>query len=167
MANVAIVHLGFMIDGIPSPCHIWQGSHSGDGRGGGYPRMSLDGQTVAVHIVSFTNKNGFVPGKKQIDHMCNNRLCVNEEHLQMVTHRKNQKLRDLRRKEGKTDVCKNREVAFGDYSVVSSDESVLESLRRAGLSTLGHFRSVSEPSGQGETTSYHQPTGKTSPHVHP
>lgn len=98
MANVAIVHLGFMIDGIPSPCHIWQGSHSGDGRGGGYPRMSLDGQTVAVHIVSFTNKNGFVPGKKQIDHMCNNRLCVNEEHLQMVTHLKNQKLRAERTK---------------------------------------------------------------------
>lgn len=55
--------------------------------------MSLDGQTVAVHIVAFTNKNGFIPGKKQIDHMCNNRLCVNEDHLQMVTHKKNQQLR--------------------------------------------------------------------------
>lgn len=85
--------MGFEINGVPSPCHIWTGSHSGDGRGGGYPRMSLDGQTVAVHIVAFTNKNGFVPGKKQIDHMCNNRLCVNEDHLQMVTHKKNQKLR--------------------------------------------------------------------------
>lgn len=74
-------------------CHVWQGSHSGSGRGGGYPRMSLDGQTVAVHIVAFTNKNGFVPGKKQIDHMCNNRMCVNPDHLQMVTHKKNQKLR--------------------------------------------------------------------------
>lgn len=55
--------------------------------------MSLDGQTVAVHIVAFTNKNGFVPGKKQIDHMCNQRRCVNEDHLQMVTHKRNQKLR--------------------------------------------------------------------------
>lgn len=55
--------------------------------------MSLDGQTVAVHLVAFTNKNGFIPGKKQIDHMCNQRMCVNEEHLQMVTHKRNQKLR--------------------------------------------------------------------------
>lgn len=92
-SNILIVHMGFEINGVPSPCHIWTGSHSGDGRGGGYPRMSLDGQTVAVHIVAFTNKNGFVPGKKQIDHMCNNRLCVNEDHLQMVTHKKNQQLR--------------------------------------------------------------------------
>lgn len=79
--------------GYKTLCHVWQGSHSGTGRGGGYPRMSLDGQTIAVHIVAFTNKNGFVPGKKQIDHMCNNRMCVNEEHLQMVTHKRNQKLR--------------------------------------------------------------------------
>ena len=87
-ANIAIIDMGY-----ETPCHIWQGSHSGDGRGGGYPRMSLDGQTVAVHIVAFTNKNGFVPGKKQIDHKCNQRMCVNEDHLQMVTHKKNQKLR--------------------------------------------------------------------------
>ena len=90
---------GFEINGVPSPCHIWQGPDSGTGRGGGYPRMSLDGQTVAVHIVAFTNKNGFVPGKKQIDHMCNNRMCVNEDHLQMVTHKKNQKLRAERSKQ--------------------------------------------------------------------
>ncbi len=61
--------------------------------------MSLDGQTVAVHIVAYTNRFGFVPGKKQIDHMCNNRMCVNSDHLQMVTHKKNQKLRDLRSRE--------------------------------------------------------------------
>lgn len=29
-------------------CLIWTGSTSGEGRGGGYPRMKLDGQTVAV-----------------------------------------------------------------------------------------------------------------------
>lgn len=99
MANVMISFLGFRINGKPSPCHIWQGGDSGSGRGGGYARMSLDGQTVAVHIVSFVNKNGFVPGKKQIDHLCNNRLCVNEEHLEMVTHKQNQKRRDRRIKE--------------------------------------------------------------------
>lgn len=88
LSNILVIDLGY-----ETPCHIWQGSDSGTGRGGGYPRMSLDGQTVAVHIVAFTNKNGFVPGKKQIDHKCNNRMCVNEDHLQMVTHKKNQKLR--------------------------------------------------------------------------
>lgn len=87
--NVLIVAQGY-----DTPCHIWQGSHSGTGRGGGYPRMSLDGQTVAVHRVMYVNTYGFVPGKKQIDHLCRNRMCVNPNHLEMVTHKENQRRRD-------------------------------------------------------------------------
>lgn len=79
-------------------CWNWTGPTSGEGRGGGYGRMSLDGQTCAVHIVMFVCCFGYVPGKKQIDHTCNNRLCCNPDHLEMVTHLKNQKLRDKRRK---------------------------------------------------------------------
>lgn len=81
-------------------CWIWTGPTSGsNGRGAGYPRMSLDGQTVAVHIVMFTNEHGFVPGKKQIDHRCRNRLCVrpDSEHLEMVTHKENMRRRDRAR----------------------------------------------------------------------
>lgn len=78
---------------LTTPCHEWTGGHSGDGRGGGYPRMCLDGHTVAVHRVSYINEHGHVPSKKQIDHICRNRMCVNPEHLEMVTHRVNQKRR--------------------------------------------------------------------------
>lgn len=86
---VVITDLGFK-----TPCHIWQGSHSGDGRGGGYPRMCLNGQTMAVHRVMYTNEYGIIPGKKQIDHKCRNRMCVNPDHLEMVTHKENQRRRD-------------------------------------------------------------------------
>lgn len=78
-------------------CWVWTGPTSGTGRGGGYPRMSLDGQTVAVHIVAWTNAHGFVPGRKQLDHTCRNRLCVNPAHLELVTHRENQRRRDAAR----------------------------------------------------------------------
>lgn len=88
-ANVCVIDLGY-----ESACHIWQGSHSGTGRGGGYPRMCLNGQTVAVHRVMYVNQNGYVPGKKQIDHKCRNRMCVNPDHLEMVTHKENQRRRD-------------------------------------------------------------------------
>lgn len=81
-----------------SPCHIWTGPDSGSGRGGGYGRMSLNGQTVAVHLVVFTHFFGFIPGKKQIDHLCNNRLCCNPAHLEMVSHLRNQRRRDARSK---------------------------------------------------------------------
>lgn len=95
-SRIVIIDLGYL-----TPCHIWQGPTSGDGRGGGYGRMSLDGQTVAVHIVIYTHFFGYIPSKKQIDHKCNNRLCCNPEHLEMVTHLTNQKRRAKRAKETK------------------------------------------------------------------
>lgn len=89
---------------LPTPCLIWQGQTSGDaykgspetpkkGRGHGYPRMKLDGQTVAAHLVSYTHHKGFIPGRKQLDHLCKNRLCINHEHLELVTHLENQRRR--------------------------------------------------------------------------
>jgi hypothetical protein len=71
-------------DKLYSRSLIWQGPTSGTGRGGGYGRMCLDGQTVAVHLVAWTNEYGFIPGKKQLDHLCNQRLCWNPAHLELV-----------------------------------------------------------------------------------
>ena len=84
--------------GYETECWEWQGPSSGapgrgraKGRGHSYPRMNLDGQTVAVHRVTFTHENGYIPGKKQIDHLCKNRLCVRPTHLELTTHKQNQK----------------------------------------------------------------------------
>lgn len=90
---------GFVLDGKPSPCHLWTGPTSGTGRGGGYGRMSLNGQTVAVHLVVYTHYYGYIPGKKQIDHRCNQRECCNPAHLEMVSHITNQRRRAQRAKE--------------------------------------------------------------------
>ncbi|MGV1951674.1 HNH endonuclease signature motif containing protein [Agrobacterium vitis] len=81
-------------------CWIWTGPTSGnEGRGAGYPRMSLSGQTVAVHLVMWTNEFGYIPGKKEIDHVCRNRLCVrpHPDHLELVTKKRNA----LRREQAK------------------------------------------------------------------
>ena len=78
---------------LPTPCMIWNGTNSGNGRGGDYPRMKLGGQTVAVHKVAATHWFGFIPGKKQLDHVCRRRMCVNPGHLEIVTHLQNQKRR--------------------------------------------------------------------------
>lgn len=88
-------------EGLATPCWLWTGPNSGNGykgqkkgRGHSYPRMSLDGQTVAVHLVVWTHYNGLIPGRKQLDHLCRRRGCVNPEHLELVTHRVNQRRRD-------------------------------------------------------------------------
>lgn len=84
-------------------CWVWTGPTSGNGRGGGYPRMNLDGQTVAVHRVTTTLYKGYIPGKKQVDHVCRNRLCVCpfDDHHEIVTHKRNQRRRDRAARERK------------------------------------------------------------------
>lgn len=98
-AKIHIRDLGFILNGISSPCHIWTGGTSGEGRGGGYGRVSIFGSTTAVHLFIWKRFKGAIRKGYQIDHMCNNRLCCNLLHLQMVTHLKNQRLRAKRAKE--------------------------------------------------------------------
>jgi hypothetical protein len=98
LERIHVEDRGFLLDGLPSPCHIWTGPTSGEGKGGGYGRMSLNGQTVAVHLVVYTHYFGYIPGKKQIDHLCNQRLCCNPAHLELVSHLRNQRRRAARQR---------------------------------------------------------------------
>ncbi|MEL7513641.1 MAG: HNH endonuclease signature motif containing protein [Pseudomonadota bacterium] len=84
-----------------SGCWLWQGPTSGTGRGGFYPRMSLDGQTVAVHRVMAVHAFGYLHANRHVDHLCRNRLCVNPAHLEPITHKENCRRRDQAR--AKTD----------------------------------------------------------------
>ncbi|WP_315786971.1 MULTISPECIES: HNH endonuclease signature motif containing protein [unclassified Bradyrhizobium] len=95
MSRVEIVQ-GTVLD---TPCHIWTGPTSGSaGRGKDYPRMCLDGGTMAVHIVMYVLEHGPIPPRKQLDHRCRTRRCVNADHLEMVTHKENQRRRDEARR---------------------------------------------------------------------
>lgn len=80
-----------------SGCWIWTGPTSGTKCNEGYPRMSLDGQTVSVHRVTAMLAFGFLHSRRQVDHTCRNRLCVNPAHLELVTHKQNCRRRDLAR----------------------------------------------------------------------
>jgi hypothetical protein len=79
-------------------CWLWQGPTSGkNGRGAGYGRMTLDGATVAVHKAMWTNEHGLIPPRKELDHVCRNRLCCNpdnDKHVEMVTRLENARRRD-------------------------------------------------------------------------
>lgn len=80
---------------LNTPCWIWLGSDSGNGRGGGYGRICLDGATMATHRVMYSLWYGPIAHKKQIDHLCKNRRCCNPLHLEQVTHKQNQRRKKL------------------------------------------------------------------------
>lgn len=102
---VAKVRIHLPRDGQVTGCWEYLGGDSGKpgrgkpGRGHSYGRMSVDGATMAVHIVMWIIFHGPIPPKKQIDHAgkCWTRKCCNFDHLQMVTHKRNQRLRVQRR----------------------------------------------------------------------
>lgn len=91
---------GIVVDrGYKTACWEWTGPTSGTGRGGEYGRMTLNDTTCATHKVGWTGHNGLVPPGKQLDHKCENRRCWRDDHLELMTHKRNQKLKAQRRKE--------------------------------------------------------------------
>lgn len=51
----------------------------------GYGAFWLDGKTVRAHRYSYEMIKGKIPDGLQLDHLCRNRLCVNPEHLEVVS----------------------------------------------------------------------------------
>jgi hypothetical protein len=82
-------------------CRIWTGRTSGNGRGGGYPRFDFDGGTMAVHR-AWILENGPIPSRKQLDHTCRKRLCI--DCTELVTHKVNQERRPAAQREKRAQI---------------------------------------------------------------
>lgn len=55
----------------------------------GYGRFGLDGKNLLAHRLAWVDRNGPVPDGLELDHLCNNRDCVNPDHLEAVPHEEN------------------------------------------------------------------------------
>ena len=66
-------------------CLIWTGARNNCG----YGLIRFNGKSCTVHRVSFTVHKGEIPAGMVIMHACDNRLCVNPEHLSIGTHSDN------------------------------------------------------------------------------
>ena len=55
----------------------------------GYAQIGIDRKRVYVHRLAWELLRGPIPAGMELDHLCRNRLCVNPNHLEPVTHREN------------------------------------------------------------------------------
>lgn len=78
-------------------CWVWTGGVS-QGRGGGYGRVSMHGQTCTVHIVLWRLLvQPYLRRGLQLDHECENRRCCLPDHLRPRTQSMNIRLANQRR----------------------------------------------------------------------
>lgn len=67
---------------------LWTGAYSGNGRG----YCQVDGKTVVATRVAWELRYGESPGDLHLHHTCSVKICVNPDHLTLVTRSEHGKL---------------------------------------------------------------------------
>lgn len=74
-----------VLDRTPGQCWLWPGR----GHSHGYGSAKADGKWRLAHRYVYSRLVGVIPDGMTLDHLCKNKLCVNPEHLEVVTRAEN------------------------------------------------------------------------------
>jgi len=96
-------------------CHFWIGSVDRNG----YGIVSYNRKSTRTHRVSYTIYRGEIPNGLHVLHNCDNRLCVNPDHLRLGTN---------------TDNIRDKSMRFNFKSTPAMVKSIREDLKATTLS---------------------------------
>lgn len=88
-------------------CHVWQGAVQSSGYGS--VASGVKGKTVLAHRAIFLELVGPIEDGLTVDHLCQNKLCMNVFHMEIVTRSEN-----ARRKIAWQTHCKRGHELSGD-----------------------------------------------------
>ena len=80
----AVTRFWKTVDKTPH-CWVWKGSPNSRG----YGKIWTGDKRELAHRFSWNLHRGNIPDGYEIDHICHNRMCVNPDHLRVVTPTKN------------------------------------------------------------------------------
>jgi len=81
---------------MPSGCHEWRSQIKRDG----YGRFHHEGRSQSAHRVAYQLYLGEIPDGKVVMHKCDNRICVNPDHLSVGSLQDNIKDMDIKQRRG-------------------------------------------------------------------
>lgn len=123
-----------------SGCWIWVGN-TVNGR---YGWVRYEGSNKTAHRVSWCVKNGVIPKNKMILHHCDNKLCVNPDHLYVGTHRDNMNDKVARNKQFKGETVPTAKLTDNEARQIKNDKNTsgVELARKYGVSpaTISEIR---------------------------
>jgi hypothetical protein len=96
---------------------------------GGYPEYHFNGKKYMLHRYIYEECFGLIPEGMIVRHKCDNRLCINSEHLELGTHADN--MEDMTKRERQ---CRGGDSPFA--KLTEKDIPVIRDLLREGVSTV-------------------------------
>jgi hypothetical protein len=70
-------------------CWVWTASTAGGGYGKILSEGGRSGRLIQAHHFLWIEKHGPIPQGKELDHLCRNRACIRDSHVEPVTRRVN------------------------------------------------------------------------------
>lgn len=127
-------------------CWAWEGSLTSHG----YGQISINGKMWKAHRLAYVLRYGEIPEGQCVLHACDNRKCVNPEHLHLGTRGDNNR-------EAKERGRNARGIRHGSAKLTESQVA----RARNGPSAWGHYRTLAEEFGVTTHTVWRVATGRT------